>query len=396
MHIHLSQHDEQIYDAISSTAERNRLVRFCTRFTGDRDVAEDLVQETLVTAWRRCDQVTDPSGIDRWLTTIAHNHCRHWLRSQRRRHKYMADPNDFGPMATSTSPARAADHCEIAAEFDLDLELERVEIVALLDRALMHLPVETQTLLVNHYVKTIPHAELGAQLGIKAGAVAGRLQRGKAALRRLLVTQFCDDALALGLIPAETVGWQRTRIWCPSCGQRRLDGLFTGDGEQRQLRLRCTCGMNSCTSGVAELFAGIRSIRPALTRAKQWWHTFWQDGLRGGQVACLQCGRMLPLHLTLETPVPTVFGPRPTDEQGLWTHCPTCNWGKQTDLEALASSFPAAIRFWRNHPRIKTLPVHSIEYNGAPASVIRYQAINDTAELDLIFHSITFVLLNSS
>lgn len=371
-------------------------MRFCTRFTGDVTVAEDLVQETLATAWRRCDQVTDPGGIDRWLTTIAHNHCRHWVRSQRRHHQYMARPNDFASAVTPTSTDQSADHCEIATDFDLELELERSEIAALLDRAMTHLPVETQTLLVNHYIEAIPHAELGAQLGIKAGAVAGRLQRGKDALRRLLVTQFSDDALALGLIPAETVGWQTTRIWCPSCGQRRLDGLFTGDGVQRQLQLRCTCGMNSCTSGVADIFAGIRSVRPALTRAKQWWHTFWQEGLRTGQVACLQCGRRLPLHLTIEAPVPTIFGLHQADEQGFWTHCPTCNWGKQADLEALASSFPTAIRFWRNHPRMKTLPVHQIEYHGAPASVVRYQAMNDNAELELIFHAMTFALLNSS
>jgi DNA-directed RNA polymerase specialized sigma24 family protein len=39
---------EQVGDPL---AERTWLVRLCTRFTGDVDVAEDLPQETLLEAW---------------------------------------------------------------------------------------------------------------------------------------------------------------------------------------------------------------------------------------------------------------------------------------------------------------------------------------------------------
>ena len=55
------------------SAERQRLVRLCAHFSGDRDAAEDLAQETLIEAWRHHDRLVDRQGCDRWLTAIAHN-----------------------------------------------------------------------------------------------------------------------------------------------------------------------------------------------------------------------------------------------------------------------------------------------------------------------------------
>lgn len=65
-------------------AERPRLVRLCTRITGDPGSAEDLAQETLIEAWRHADGLRDPSAVQAWLTGIARNVCRRWARSRGR------------------------------------------------------------------------------------------------------------------------------------------------------------------------------------------------------------------------------------------------------------------------------------------------------------------------
>ena len=382
------QNDQPINDAIFSDRERSRLVRLCVRLTGDPDVAEDLVQETLVTAWQRYDQVTDPSGLSAWLATIARNHYRHWVRSRSRRRNYIVAANELAaPLSTG--------EFDVADDFDLDTELDRAQIGDLLDRAMGHLSTETQTLLVNHYIEEMPQAELAARMRIKAGAVAGRLHRGKTVLRQLLVTEFSDDALALGLISSDSVGWQTTRIWCTACGQQRLRGKFI-DGGDGQFILQCDCGANHGISGPADLLDGVRGFRPAWTRAKQWQHAFLQAGLRSGTVACPQCNHVIKLHLTAQTPKPTFMGPHAADEQSAWAHCTACGWHLHTDLESLAGNFPEKVRFGRKHPRIKTLPIHQIDYEGAPASLVRTQSITDSTQLDLIFHATTFELLDSS
>ena len=67
-------------DQLWSPAQRARLVRLCTAVVGDASAAEDLAQETLLTAWRLQHRLTDPSGADAWLNAIARNVCRRWLR----------------------------------------------------------------------------------------------------------------------------------------------------------------------------------------------------------------------------------------------------------------------------------------------------------------------------
>lgn len=80
-----------------------------------------------------------------------------------------------------------------ADPFDIEVELERKELIALLDRAMSALPPETRTALVKHYVEESPLAEIAAQLGMNAGAIAMRLQRGRLALRRVLTTRLQDE-----------------------------------------------------------------------------------------------------------------------------------------------------------------------------------------------------------
>jgi len=83
------------------------------------------------------------------------------------------------------------------------------------------------------------------------------------------------------------------------------------------------------------------------------------------------------------------------EEQSVWSHCSRCGWRLHTDLTSLASNFPESVRFERKHSRVKTVPIHQLTYQGAPASMIRLQSRADTAQLDLIFHAITFALLDS-
>lgn len=69
-------------------AERSRLVRLCARITDDPASAEDLAQETLIEAWRHAGNLRNPDAHQAWLTGIARNVCRRWVRARSRdRHR---------------------------------------------------------------------------------------------------------------------------------------------------------------------------------------------------------------------------------------------------------------------------------------------------------------------
>ena len=71
--------------AARAEAYRRELRVHCYRLTGSFDEAEDLVQETLLHAWRSRDQLEDKSGLRAWLYKIATNTCLDFLRRLERR-----------------------------------------------------------------------------------------------------------------------------------------------------------------------------------------------------------------------------------------------------------------------------------------------------------------------
>lgn len=60
----------------SLALERARLVRLCAKITGDRIIAEDLAQETLLEAWRHIDNLRSQDKLPQWLSGIAHKQMR--------------------------------------------------------------------------------------------------------------------------------------------------------------------------------------------------------------------------------------------------------------------------------------------------------------------------------
>src|SRR3954469_5499264 len=64
---------------------RHELQLHCYRIVGSTQDAEDMVQETLVAAWRGLDQFSERASMRTWLYRIATNRCIDWLRASGRR-----------------------------------------------------------------------------------------------------------------------------------------------------------------------------------------------------------------------------------------------------------------------------------------------------------------------
>ncbi len=388
--------DQQIIaEQFISPEERTRLLHFCAKITGNPDVAEDMVQETLVEAWSHLQALRDSSRRAQWLTGVARNVCLRWQRSQQREKTHQL------ASLTDESPAELEDL--LVDDFDIEVELERKELIDLLDRALALLPAETRSVLVKRYVEESPLQEVAAQLGMNVSAVAMRLQRGKLAMRRVLTTDLRQE-IAPYATAATTEQWEETPLWCYRCGKHRLLGIRRP--ELGQLLLKCP----GCTPDPNEVqsynelpvLRGIKGYKPLFSRLINWCAHYYWTGLRDGTILCDQCKRPLPVRISRAADFPDWA--RSIDERVSWNNhpddrfvailCASCHASFKSVLECIILELPEGQQFLQAHPRIRTLPNQEVEAAGRPALVSRFESITDSATLTVVSDYETYRVLS--
>ncbi|HVW80292.1 MAG TPA: sigma-70 family RNA polymerase sigma factor [Mycobacteriales bacterium] len=141
----------ELYDAHAGA-----LLAYATRLTGgDRGRAEDVVQETLLRAWRHREALDSSRGpIRPWLFTVAQRVAIDAYRAR------AARPSEVGEAALEAVPATD----------DLDARLDRL----LISDALTALSAEHRAVLVETYYRGRSVAEAAAVLGVPPGTVKSR------------------------------------------------------------------------------------------------------------------------------------------------------------------------------------------------------------------------------
>ena len=139
------------------------LYRYAFWLRRDQSSAEDLVQETLLRAWRALESMRDEGAAKAWLLAI--------LRREHARQFGRYRPT-FDDVETENLPA-------------WDNDDKRAEAVVL-RRAVARLPIEYREPLVLQVLGGYSTAEIGALLNLSRGAVMTRVFRAKHKLRRIL------------------------------------------------------------------------------------------------------------------------------------------------------------------------------------------------------------------
>lgn len=151
---------------------RQSLFRYVIGMTfGDRHLAEDIVQETFLRAWRTPELATDPGSSCRgWLTTVARNVVIDRLRRRDRR------PPEVGGEVLPLIP-------------DPTCEMDRVVTSLTVRRALARLAPVQRHILIELYFRQRSVSEVADRLGVPTGTVKSRAHYAVRALRQLLEEQ---------------------------------------------------------------------------------------------------------------------------------------------------------------------------------------------------------------
>ena len=143
-----------------------RLRRYARALTGDRTLADDLVQDTLERALSRFHLWRHGSDLRAWLFTIMHNIFVNQART-RMRHQHEALESNA---AVESMRAREPDWLELRD----------------LDSALAQLPHDQRAVLLLVGLEQLTYEEAARVLEVPIGTVMSRLSRGRERLRAVL------------------------------------------------------------------------------------------------------------------------------------------------------------------------------------------------------------------
>jgi RNA polymerase sigma-70 factor, ECF subfamily len=154
---------------------RADLHRFALWLARDRQVAEDVMQETLLRAWRSFDSLKDAQSVKQWLLTIARReHARLFERKR-------IDSTNLDDLIATESPALASDHSQPDDE------------VHTMRRAILKLEDEYREPLVLQVLLGYTTEEIAAHMKLNQGAVLTRLFRARNRLRTQLGLDAEDE-----------------------------------------------------------------------------------------------------------------------------------------------------------------------------------------------------------
>ena len=159
-------------DAWKTLYDRNKqsVYSLCMRMCGNRHDAEDVLQESFVSAFRKIDQLRDESIFAGWLRRITINHCLQHLRSQ----------IAWQPIAIESEVSEG----DTAEDYFLGIPFAEIQ------EAITSLPVKCRVIFVLIAMEDYTHQEVASALNISVSTSKSQYHRGK----QLLQTRLTQNA----------------------------------------------------------------------------------------------------------------------------------------------------------------------------------------------------------
>jgi RNA polymerase sigma-70 factor (ECF subfamily) len=210
-------------DAVEQLLERHeaQIYRFGLRMCGDEDAAREVLQETLIAAFRHLPSFRGDAALSTWLYQIARSFC-----IKERRHERPTESLS-DELADPTRPPDERAHA--------------AEIGAALAAGIASLPREQREVLVLRDVEGLSAEEAARIVGIEVGALKSRLHRARLELRNRLAAVVGDRESIGGPPP------------CPELAQE-LSAYTAADIDQATCArieahlARCSRCSSACTS----------------------------------------------------------------------------------------------------------------------------------------------------
>jgi RNA polymerase sigma-70 factor (ECF subfamily) len=170
-----------------------RIYAFGMKFCGEREDAKDVLQDTLIQAYRSLGELDDPRAMTSWLYRVAANACL----MKRRKGKFEPErelsldelmPRPGEGVGTEIPDPSAMPHDDAV----------RAETAATVRKAIGDLPPAYRIVLVMRDMEQLSTREVADALGLEIPAVKMRLHRARLMVRKSLEAEFATDPPSKG------------------------------------------------------------------------------------------------------------------------------------------------------------------------------------------------------
>jgi len=163
---------------------QDRLFAVCVRMVGDREMAADLAQESMVRVIQRLDTFRGGSKLSTWMIRVTMNVCLSKLRSEKlRRHASLTpnNPSGEGDVRDFWTPESG----EPSGHSRVELDEQR----QWLSEALLRITADQRAILILRDNRGLDYEQIAEVLGVAVGTVKSRLFRARNALRNAIEEQ---------------------------------------------------------------------------------------------------------------------------------------------------------------------------------------------------------------
>jgi RNA polymerase sigma-70 factor (ECF subfamily) len=153
-------------------AVQETLYRYIYRLVGERELAEDILQEIFLRIYRKLGWLKEPELFRPWAYRIASREAFKHLKRERRWVEQVRDENTLEAIPAQTRE-----------------ENFEPELIEHLPQLIARVSPASRAVLILHYLHEMPLSEVAAVLGLAPGTVKSRLAYGLESLRSAIREQ---------------------------------------------------------------------------------------------------------------------------------------------------------------------------------------------------------------
>ncbi len=148
------------------------IYRYCFRFTGNYEDAQDMAQQTFIKVFENIEKVDLENSLKSWIYTIATNLCRTLYRKKK-------EVNFSELEGSETEDEGSSENYFKDESIDVQKEVEQKELKENLKNILDKMPEKYRAVLNLYYIEEFSYEEIAEMIEIPINTVRTHLKRAK-------------------------------------------------------------------------------------------------------------------------------------------------------------------------------------------------------------------------